>query len=199
MTTKPSDERLDDRGLVAAGHVLHGQQEVDYDWDRERETFIRQAGEIVRAYLSNSAPAGVRVDALRELLNREDVKHALEIARMGRPYSDIQGHLYMNERYKADTYRDAEFRDYGLAHAACVLFNVADQILSTLEPSPSEPGEVTDAMRLDWLETKTVNVRKRLRYGSHDMFWASPDEEDNPSDIRKQIDAALTAAREGGK
>lgn len=51
-----------------------------------------------------------------------------------------------------------------------------------------------DTERLDWLETKTVNVRNPLRYGSADMFWASPEDIDGeapgPNDIRAKIDAA---------
>ena len=55
-----------------------------------------------------------------------------------------------------------------------------------------------DAARMNWLETKTVNVRNPMRYGSHDMFWASPgDEEDSvlPSDIRNKIDTILFAEK----
>lgn len=68
---------------------------------------------------------------LREVLARDDsesLRHALEIGRMGAPYTDHQGYLYMAERYKSDTYRDAEFRDYGLARAVRVLLNNTDTI-----------------------------------------------------------------------
>jgi hypothetical protein len=61
-------------------------------------------------------------------------------------------------------------------------------------------SEIADAGRLDWLETMTVNVREPLRYGSRDMFWATPaddDGESGPSDIRAQLDAAILTKRAG--
>lgn len=51
-----------------------------------------------------------------------------------------------------------------------------------------------DAEILNWLETKSVNVREPLRYGSRDKFWASPEDDDDdtkPSDLRSQCLAAL--------
>jgi hypothetical protein len=52
---------------------------------------------------------------------------------------------------------------------------------------------------MDWLEKQVVNVRAPLRYGSRDMFWASPEEvdggPDGPSDLRARIDAAQAAAK----
>lgn len=60
------------------------------------------------------------------------------------------------------------------------------------------PRATTDRDRMDWLSTQAVNVRRPLLYGSEDMFWASPTEDDSgftPSDLRAKIDAA----RAGGK
>jgi hypothetical protein len=51
-----------------------------------------------------------------------------------------------------------------------------------------QPNEDTAA--LDWLEKMAVTVRIPLRYGSRELFWASPDEDGAPSDIRTQIKAA---------
>jgi len=83
-----------------------------------------------------------------------------------------------------------------------------------LKPSESLPAGVTrltlqvesaeaDSKRMDWLETKTVNVRDHARYGSFDRFWAKPsggDEEDlGPSDIREQIDAARNQESTNGR
>jgi hypothetical protein len=59
------------------------------------------------------------------------------------------------------------------------------------QPASSE-RDAEDAARLDWLESKTVNVRQRLRYGSTSIFWAGPEEGDGeilPSDLRQKIDA----------
>lgn len=62
----------------------------------------------------------------------ESVTHALDIAAMGGPYSDVQGNLYCNPRYSRDGYRDAEFRDYGLARAVRILCNNAKRIKAAL-------------------------------------------------------------------
>jgi hypothetical protein len=62
-------------------------------------------------------------------------------------------------------------------------------------------GARKDAERLDWLEGMTVNVRVPLRYGSKDLFWATPDDHgdyNEPSNIRAQIDAAMSASPASG-
>lgn len=75
----------------------------------------------------------------KKLLGSEDdpesLAYALRIGAMGTPFNDYQGTLYMNQRYKADQYRDAEFRDYGLARAVRIILNNADDILSALASS----------------------------------------------------------------
>lgn len=58
----------------------------------------------------------------------------------------------------------------------------------------SRPSEPDDTARLDWLERHVVNVRIPLRYGSRDLFWANPPDEDEAPGLptlREQIDAAL--------
>lgn len=54
-----------------------------------------------------------------------------------------------------------------------------------------------DSDRLNWLETKAVNVRLPLVHGSRNLFWSSPveseGEDDYPSELRIQIDAAKTS------
>lgn len=55
-----------------------------------------------------------------------------------------------------------------------------------------------DTRRMDWLVSKTVNVREPMVYGSHDLFWSqtiSDDwEEEHKTTLREQIDAAMAAA-----
>lgn len=52
-----------------------------------------------------------------------------------------------------------------------------------------------DARRMDWLVSKTVNVREPMVYGSHDLFWSQTTSEDwaevHTSSLREQIDAAM--------
>lgn len=54
-----------------------------------------------------------------------------------------------------------------------------------------------DVQRMDWLVSKTVNVREPLVYGSHNILWsqAITDEQDDhhATKLREQIDAAMAA------
>jgi len=68
------------------------------------------------------------------------------------------------------------------------------------QAAPAAPAvDASDTARMDWLEKQVVNVRAPLRYGSRDLFWASPEEADGgpdgPSDLRARIDAAQAAAK----
>ncbi|WP_284146409.1 hypothetical protein [Escherichia coli] len=50
---------------------------------------------------------------------------------------------------------------------------------------------------MDWLVSKTVDVREPMVYGSHSLFWSQTitDEEDDyhATKLREQIDAAMAA------
>lgn len=52
-----------------------------------------------------------------------------------------------------------------------------------------------DVSRMDWLVSKTVDVREPMAYGSHSLFWSQTitDEEDDyhATKLREQIDAAM--------
>lgn len=54
-----------------------------------------------------------------------------------------------------------------------------------------------DVRRMDWLVSKTVDVREPMVYGSHSLFWSQTitDEEDDyhATKLREQIDAAMVA------
>ncbi|WP_124492404.1 hypothetical protein [Burkholderia stagnalis] len=72
--------------------------------------------------------------------------------------------------------------------AAATLFDCARVIRALLASRA-----MTDTTRLDWLCEHVVNVRLPLPYGSREMFWASPSDDDaghKPSDLRAKIDAA---------
>lgn len=57
---------------------------------------------------------------------------------------------------------------------------------------------VEDARRLDWLERHNVQVCELRRYGwGKTLFWATLDLEDETSDLRSQIDAAIASRGEG--
>jgi len=51
-----------------------------------------------------------------------------------------------------------------------------------------------DKVRMDWLCAHVVQVREPLFYGSHEMFWAqadSDDDEEYHTTLREQVDAAI--------
>jgi hypothetical protein len=68
---------------------------------------------------------------------------------------------------------------------------------TALYAAQPDTGMVLDQKRMDWLELRHVIVREPLVYGSRMLFMASPEpeegEENQPSDLRKRIDAALAA------
>ncbi|MEO3287233.1 hypothetical protein ABHD38_25180 [Enterobacter cloacae] len=54
-----------------------------------------------------------------------------------------------------------------------------------------------DVRRMDWLVSKTVDVREPMVYGSYSIFWSqtTTDQEDDyhATKLREQIDAAMAA------
>lgn len=64
-------------------------------------------------------------------------------------------------------------------------------------PSGNSPVILDDVRRMDWLVSKTVDVREPMVYGSHSLFWSQTitDEEDDyhATKLREQIDAAMAA------
>ena len=61
----------------------------------------------------------------------------------------------------------------------------------------NSPVITDDVRRMDWLVSKTVDVREPMVYGSHSLFWSQTitDEEDDyhATKLREQIDAAMAA------
>lgn len=61
----------------------------------------------------------------------------------------------------------------------------------------NSPVTPDDVRRMDWLVSKTVNVREPMVYGSHSLFWSQTitDEDDDyhATKLREQIDAAMAA------
>lgn len=61
----------------------------------------------------------------------------------------------------------------------------------------NSPVITDDVRRMDWLVSKTVDVREPMVYGSHSLFWSQTitDEEDeyHATKLREQIDAAMEA------
>ena len=61
----------------------------------------------------------------------------------------------------------------------------------------NSPVAPDDVLRMDWLVSKTVDVREPMVYGSHSIFWSQTitDEDDDyhATKLREQIDAAMAA------
>lgn len=61
----------------------------------------------------------------------------------------------------------------------------------------NSPAIPDDVRRMDWLVSKTVDVREPMVYGSHSLFWSQTitDEEDDyhATKLREQIDAAMAS------
>lgn len=69
-----------------------------------------------------------------------------------------------------------------------------DATISEIEARAVEQSD--DKRRMDWLVSKTVNVREPRLYGSHHIFWSQrlTDEEDDyhATSLREQIDAEMS-------
>ncbi|MFH3099991.1 hypothetical protein [Citrobacter freundii] len=70
---------------------------------------------------------------------------------------------------------------------------------SAMLQAGNSPVTPDDVRRMDWLVSKTVNVREPMVYGSHSLFWSQTitDEEDDyhATKLREQIDEAMAAER----
>lgn len=87
-----------------------------------------------------------------------------------------------------DAIASAEEFVYNACRAAMLQsFGNSEQLNSPVIPD--------DVRRMDWLVSKTVDVREPMVYGSHSLFWSQTitDEEDDyhATKLREQIDAAM--------
>ncbi|SEP40340.1 hypothetical protein [Enterobacter sp. NFIX58] len=96
-------------------------------------------------------------------------------------------------RYEADRMRHLIGE---LADEPDILAYDADAHSGYVKPGNS-PVIPDDVRRMDWLVSKTVDVREPMVYGSHSLFWSQTitDEEDDyhATKLREQIDAAMAA------
>ncbi|WP_336993552.1 hypothetical protein [Lelliottia amnigena] len=81
----------------------------------------------------------------------------------------------------------------------CVMAEVFFHWLRVAYEAGNSPVIPDDVRRMDWLVSKTVDVREPLVYGSHSLFWSQTltDEEDDhhATKLREQIDAAMAAEK----
>ncbi len=71
------------------------------------------------------------------------------------------------------------------------------QLRAAMLQAGNSPVTPDDVLRMDWLVSKTVDVREPMVYGSHSIFWSQTitDEDDDyhATKLREQIDAAMAA------
>lgn len=77
-------------------------------------------------------------EAVKPADDPESILYSLQIASIGAPYSDVQGNLYCHPPYSPDGFRDAEFRDYGLARAVRIICNNAKALARSLQSHTGE-------------------------------------------------------------
>ncbi|HGZ2415677.1 TPA: hypothetical protein ACOJA7_002249 [Citrobacter freundii] len=84
--------------------------------------------------------------------------------------------------------------DSAFEHGKAVGWNACRAVMLRAANSPVTPDDV---LRMDWLVSKTVDVREPMVYGSHSIFWSQTitDEDDDyhATKLREQIDAAMAA------
>lgn len=92
---------------------------------------------------SQTAVEPVAAGVLGDENDLHSVAHALDIGSIGTPYRASQGSLYCDYQ----TYRIADFQDYGLALAATVLFNNAKAIKAALSTLTAQAAALVAAER----------------------------------------------------
>lgn len=72
-----------------------------------------------------------------------------------------------------------------------------DSCRAAMLQAGNSPVTPDDVLRMDWLVSKTVDVREPMVYGIHSIFWSQTitDEDDDyhATKLREQIDAAMAA------
>lgn len=80
---------------------------------------------------------------------------------------------------------------------AVSMLTCPDACRAAMPQAGNSPLTPDDVLRMDWLVSKTVDVREPMVYGSHSIFWSQTitDEDDDyhATKLREQIDAAMAA------
>ncbi|EPQ3950090.1 hypothetical protein LG840_003268 [Citrobacter freundii] len=92
-----------------------------------------------------------------------------------------------------------EHTDPSTSYYYCVWADVPGKLRAAMLQAGNSPVTPDDVHRMDWLVSKTVDVREPMVYGSHSLFWSQTitDEEDDyhATKLREQIDAAMEAEK----
>ena len=99
---------------------------------------------------------------------------------------------FWHENYQQNNYTTSAKQMLGTI--AEFAFRAGRESATQAGNSPVTPDDV---LRMDWLVSKTVDVREPMVYGSHSIFWSQTitDEDDDyhATKLREQIDAAMAA------
>ncbi|WGG56879.1 hypothetical protein QCD67_06560 [Enterobacter roggenkampii] len=155
------------------------------------DTRMKNAGMLSAAEII----AGQPIDAFMKHAGVVDLESLLKWSEMRRAeFLRMQAKYELGDNQKDDMY------EWVISHVAAfseLHVNIRAAMLQGADGnSPVIPDDVR---RMDWLVSKTVDVREPMVYGSHSLFWSQTitDEEDDyhATKLREQIDAAMAAER----
>ncbi|MCK7051055.1 hypothetical protein L8Q43_22460, partial [Enterobacter roggenkampii] len=106
----------------------------------------------------------------------------------------LSPHVY---RELVNSLRDTAVKYQGCQQLREQISKTLSQVITHTPHCSNSPVIPDDVRRMDWLVSKTVDVREPMVYGSHSLFWSQTitDEEDDyhATKLREQIDAAMEA------
>ena len=112
-----------------------------------------------------------------------------------KPVADLYGLTSPTGGETSFTFDAVEARDFIDGGWSCQDYVELERFQEAV--SGNSPVIPDDVRRMDWLVSKTVDVREPMVYGSHSLFWSQTitDEEDDyhATKLREQIDAAMAA------
>lgn len=112
-----------------------------------------------------------------------------------KPVADLYGLTSPTGSETSFTFDAVEARDFIDSGWSCQEYVELERYQNAV--AGNSPVIPDDVRRMDWLVSKTVDVREPMVYGSHSLFWSQTitDEEDDyhATKLREQIDAAMEA------
>lgn len=112
-----------------------------------------------------------------------------------KPVADLYGLTSPTGSETSFTFDAVEARDFIDGGWSCQEYVELERYQNAV--AGNSPVIPDDVRRMDWLVSKTVDVREPMVYGSHSLFWSQTitDEEDDyhATKLREQIDAAMEA------
>lgn len=194
-------------------------EKAQYIWNACRAAMLQGAGRPQNQpqNIPENIPAGWTgnggADAALVMLDRIDTLDSDDDARIedikriirklaGSPAEPARQHYKLPDDFDFDRFNDVVWLEAVASNphmhspTTSTIAMVALELNRKLAAGNS-PAIPDDVRRMDWLVSKTVDVREPMVYGSHSLFWSQTitDEEDDhhATKLREQIDAAMAA------